>query len=42
VGADDLSVADVRPSSRTPFLRAKSLKVNVELAPSYFLEQTQS
>src|SRR6266567_7894391 len=36
VGADDLSVADDPAFSRTPFLRAKSLKVNVELAPLIF------
>jgi AsmA protein len=36
VGADDLSVADDPAFSRTPFLRAKSLKVNVELVPLIF------
>jgi len=36
VGADDLSVADDPAFSRTPFLRAKSLKVNVEIAPLIF------
>src|SRR5213079_2152298 len=36
VGADDLSIADDPAFSRTPFLRAKSLKVNVEIAPLVF------
>src|SRR6267142_2812771 len=35
-GADDLSVADDPAFSRTPFLRAKSLKITVELAPLVF------
>src|SRR2546427_11469274 len=33
VGADDLSVAHDPAFSRTPFLRAQSLKITVELAP---------
>jgi len=41
VGADDLSVADDPAFSRTPFLRAKSLKVKRRAGASYFLEQTQ-
>jgi AsmA protein len=36
VGADDLSVADDPSFSRTSFLRAKSLKITVELAPLIF------
>ena len=36
VAADDLSVADDPAFSRTPFLRAKSLKIAVELRPLIF------
>src|SRR5713101_209263 len=35
-GADDLSIADDPAFSRTPFLRAKSLKITVELPPLIF------
>ncbi len=36
VAADDLSIADDPSFSRTPFLRAKSLKIGVELIPLIF------
>ena len=39
VGADDLSIADDPKFSKTPFIKAKSLQVGVELMPLIFSKQ---
>lgn len=39
VGADDLSIADDPRFSRNPFIKAKSLKVGVEMMPLIFSKQ---
>jgi AsmA protein len=39
VGADDLSIADDPKFSNTPFIKAKSLKVGVEMIPLIFSKQ---
>ncbi len=39
VGADDIAIADDPSFAKTPFIRAKALKVGVELMPLIFSKQ---